>query len=176
MQGRNVLRRTPFGRGEPGVAWPSRILVKTRAVKYGRSRDRRRTCHPDGKRGLHLVTFGDRIPDWFAMLSDRVSRVPSMRLAELHAPHATDTYAYLFTWRSPAHREAPGRGGRAGSGSLGGAFLARRPRGWRRLRARAIMQQAGHKIDDHSGATSARRTCTRGTTPPVSPACSTLAS
>jgi carboxylesterase type B len=38
---------------------------------------------------------------WFAMLSDRVSRVPSMRLAELHAQRTTDTYAYLFTWRSP---------------------------------------------------------------------------
>jgi para-nitrobenzyl esterase len=39
---------------------------------------------------------------WFAILSDRVSRVPSMRLAELHAQRTTDTYAYLFTWRSPA--------------------------------------------------------------------------
>jgi para-nitrobenzyl esterase len=39
---------------------------------------------------------------WFAMLSDRASRVPSMRLAELHAQHSPNTYAYLFTWRSLA--------------------------------------------------------------------------
>jgi para-nitrobenzyl esterase len=39
---------------------------------------------------------------WFAMFSDRISRVPSMRLAELHARHTPSTYAYLFTWRSPA--------------------------------------------------------------------------
>jgi para-nitrobenzyl esterase len=39
---------------------------------------------------------------WFAILSDRVSRVPAMRLAEVHARHTPNTYAYLFTWRSPA--------------------------------------------------------------------------
>jgi para-nitrobenzyl esterase len=39
---------------------------------------------------------------WFAMLSDRLNRVPAMRLAELHAQRTSDTYAYLFTWRSPA--------------------------------------------------------------------------
>jgi para-nitrobenzyl esterase len=39
---------------------------------------------------------------WFAMFSDRISRVPTTRLAELHARHTPDTYAYLFTWRSPA--------------------------------------------------------------------------
>jgi para-nitrobenzyl esterase len=39
---------------------------------------------------------------WFAMYSDRISRVPAMRLAELHAQHTADTFAYLFTWRSPA--------------------------------------------------------------------------
>jgi para-nitrobenzyl esterase len=39
---------------------------------------------------------------WFAMLSDRLNRMPSTRLAELHARHTPNTYAYLFTWRSPA--------------------------------------------------------------------------
>ena len=33
---------------------------------------------------------------------DRRYRVPAMRLAELHAAHTPDTYAYLFTWQSPA--------------------------------------------------------------------------
>ena len=36
------------------------------------------------------------------MISDRVTRVPSMRLAELHSRHTPETYAYLFTWKSPA--------------------------------------------------------------------------
>ena len=36
------------------------------------------------------------------MLSDRVSRVPAMRLAELHAQRTTDTYAYVFSGGHPA--------------------------------------------------------------------------
>jgi para-nitrobenzyl esterase len=47
---------------------------------------------------------------WFAILSDRVSRVPSMRLAELHARHTPTTYAYLFTWRSSAWEGRLGAG------------------------------------------------------------------
>jgi para-nitrobenzyl esterase len=47
---------------------------------------------------------------WFAMYSDRVSRVPSMRLAELYARHTRNTYAYLFTWRSPAWEGRLGAG------------------------------------------------------------------
>lgn len=39
---------------------------------------------------------------WFAMLSDRRYRVPAMLLAEAHAAHTPQTYAYLFTWKSPA--------------------------------------------------------------------------
>jgi len=38
---------------------------------------------------------------WFAIMTDRRFRVPSMRLAELHAAHTSATFAYLFTWRSP---------------------------------------------------------------------------
>ena len=38
---------------------------------------------------------------WFAIMTDRRFRVPSMRLAELHAAHTPATYAYLFTWKSP---------------------------------------------------------------------------
>ena len=42
-------------------------------------------------------------PDlWLAMMGDRRYRVQVSRLAELHAAHTSDTYAYLFTWRSPA--------------------------------------------------------------------------
>jgi para-nitrobenzyl esterase len=47
---------------------------------------------------------------WFAILFDRVSRVRSMRLAELHARHTPNTYAYLFTWRSPAWNGRLGAG------------------------------------------------------------------
>jgi para-nitrobenzyl esterase len=47
---------------------------------------------------------------WFAISSDRRYRVPVMRLAELHAAHTPDTYAYLFTWQSP------GWGGLLGAG------------------------------------------------------------
>jgi para-nitrobenzyl esterase len=36
------------------------------------------------------------------MSSDRRYRVPAMRLAESHAAHTPQTYAYLFTWHSHA--------------------------------------------------------------------------
>jgi carboxylesterase type B len=39
---------------------------------------------------------------WFAIESDRTMRYPAMRLAALHAAHQPRTYAYLFTWPSPA--------------------------------------------------------------------------
>lgn len=39
---------------------------------------------------------------WFAIESDRTMRHPAMRLATLHAAHQPETFAYLFTWPSPA--------------------------------------------------------------------------
>jgi para-nitrobenzyl esterase len=36
------------------------------------------------------------------MESDRTMRHPAMKLAGLHAAHQPQTYAYLFTWPSPA--------------------------------------------------------------------------
>ena len=39
---------------------------------------------------------------WFAIESDRLFRAPSMELAEIQARQQPDTYAYLFTWESPA--------------------------------------------------------------------------
>ncbi|MGZ3601817.1 MAG: carboxylesterase family protein, partial [Ktedonobacterales bacterium] len=39
---------------------------------------------------------------WFAILSDRRYRVPAMLLGEAQAAHTPQTYAYLFTWKSPA--------------------------------------------------------------------------
>jgi len=42
-------------------------------------------------------------PDlWFAIESDRHFRYPAMRLAEINAMRQADTYAYFFTWESPA--------------------------------------------------------------------------
>ena len=39
---------------------------------------------------------------WYAIETDRWFRVPATRLAERHAAHQPATYAYLFTWKSPA--------------------------------------------------------------------------
>jgi para-nitrobenzyl esterase len=38
---------------------------------------------------------------WFTIMTDRHFRVPSMRIAELHAAHTPATYTYLFAWKSP---------------------------------------------------------------------------
>jgi carboxylesterase type B len=48
---------------------------------------------------------GERIEPgelWFAIESDRTMRHPAMALAGLQAAHQRHTYAYLFTWPSPA--------------------------------------------------------------------------
>ena len=48
---------------------------------------------------------GERIDPgevWFAIESDRTMRHPAMTLAALQAAHQRHTYAYLFTWPSPA--------------------------------------------------------------------------
>ncbi|MBV9324967.1 MAG: carboxylesterase family protein [Chloroflexi bacterium] len=47
---------------------------------------------------------------WFAIMTDRHFRVPSMRLAELHAACAPATYTYLFTWKSPGWEGQLGAG------------------------------------------------------------------
>ena len=39
---------------------------------------------------------------WFAVETDRLFRVPALRLADAQAPHAARTFTYLFTWPSPA--------------------------------------------------------------------------
>jgi para-nitrobenzyl esterase len=39
---------------------------------------------------------------WFAISGDHVLRALIMRQAERYAAHTPQTYAYLFTWRSPA--------------------------------------------------------------------------
>jgi para-nitrobenzyl esterase len=38
---------------------------------------------------------------WFAIMTDRHFRVPSMRIAEFHAALTPATFTYLFTWKSP---------------------------------------------------------------------------
>jgi para-nitrobenzyl esterase len=39
---------------------------------------------------------------WTAIETDRLIRAPALRLAELQSRHQPQTYAYLFTWMSPA--------------------------------------------------------------------------
>ncbi len=43
-----------------------------------------------------------------AMETDRVFRIPALRLAEIQAKHTSRTYNYLFAWKSPALHGALG--------------------------------------------------------------------
>jgi para-nitrobenzyl esterase len=45
---------------------------------------------------------------WIAIETDRLIRVPALRLAEFQRRHQRQTYAYLFTWTSPAMEGALG--------------------------------------------------------------------
>ena len=45
---------------------------------------------------------------WVAFQTDRIFRYPASRLAELQAPHETNTFSYLFTWTPPLLRDRIG--------------------------------------------------------------------
>ena len=54
--------------------------------------------------------FGVEPPElWTAFETDRVFRIPALRLAEAQGAHAREVFVYLFAWRSPAF------GGRLGA-------------------------------------------------------------
>jgi para-nitrobenzyl esterase len=61
---------------------------------------------------------------WFAIMTDRRFRVPSMRLAELHAAHTSGTFTYLFTWQSPAWDGKLGAGHEVNTPFVFGTFDA----------------------------------------------------
>lgn len=69
------------------------------------ARIQQRLPHADGER----IVAGYRAsrPDadwtrlWLAIETDRVFRIPAIRLAEAQAAHAPAPYAYWFTWESP---------------------------------------------------------------------------
>ncbi|MBI2170289.1 MAG: carboxylesterase/lipase family protein [Actinobacteria bacterium] len=50
----------------------------------------------------HLGAEVTKIDLWSAILTDRVFRVPCLRLLEAHAPHAPAAYCYEFAFQSPA--------------------------------------------------------------------------
>jgi para-nitrobenzyl esterase len=68
----------------PGVGQAEHIIETYRTARHARGED---TSPPEL---------------WFAIASDHMFRAPVMRQAELHAAHTPPTYAYLFSWRSPA--------------------------------------------------------------------------
>jgi para-nitrobenzyl esterase len=76
---RRVLRAPPRGVGDP-EAFARRALAAYRAARPSAS-----------------------LPDlWRAFQTDRVFRIPAIRLLEAQRPHQPQCFAYLFTWPSPA--------------------------------------------------------------------------
>jgi len=56
------------------------------------------------KRGIEVSA-----PEIFmAIQTDRIFRIPALRLLESQLPHNTNVYSYLFDWKSPAARGALG--------------------------------------------------------------------
>ena len=81
-----LLRR--FRRGLPGADASGRSLAEGVVETYREARA--------GRSGVSPTEL------WFAIQSDRWFRHAAMRLAELHAAHEPATWAYLFSWGSPA--------------------------------------------------------------------------
>lgn len=67
-----------------------------------------------------------------AIHADHAFRIPAIRLLEAQAPHQPDTYAYLFTWNSPARR-----------GALGACHALELPFVWGTLEAPGMARFAG---------------------------------
>ena len=69
------------------------------------ARVEQRLPHADGARLVELYRRSRPEADWaavwFALETDRVFRIPAIRLAEAQAPHAPDTFMYRFSWESP---------------------------------------------------------------------------
>ena len=103
----------------------------------------RERAEPAGALYGELLPRALPIARWSLLQTHRVFRAPSERLAELAAPHAPATYAYLFTWASPlapprvgachalevplvfgTHRAPALRWFYAGAGALGRAMRA----------------------------------------------------
>jgi para-nitrobenzyl esterase len=60
---------------------------------------------PDEAIAVYRDARPDATPDdlWSAVMTDRIFRIPALRLAEAQATHRPDdTYLYLFSWASPA--------------------------------------------------------------------------
>lgn len=75
--------------------------------------DRARLAFGEGARAA-VATYAANRPGarpgdlWTAILTDRVFRIPAVRLAEAQGRHRDDTFAYLFTWATPAFGGALG--------------------------------------------------------------------
>ena len=83
---RRVARNLPPHDGDPDV------LARRLAAAYREARAARRPEQPPGS-PAEL---------WTAFQTDRAFRMPAIRLAERQAACQPGTYAYLFTWPSPA--------------------------------------------------------------------------
>ncbi len=104
LTGTNRDEFTLFLAGMPG----GRELTDDRLVR------RLERQHPGDGRAIYdgyRALLGARAtpPDiWTAIETDRVFRVPAIRLAEAAARHSADVWMYLFTWTSPAFDGALG--------------------------------------------------------------------
>jgi para-nitrobenzyl esterase len=64
--------------------------------------------HPGADAGSLVEVYRAALPSarpadlLFAIETDRVFRIPAIRVAEARAPHAGDTFMYRFDWESPA--------------------------------------------------------------------------
>ena len=79
---RRLLRAPPRGVADP-EAFARRALAGYRAARAGQRTDDAREL-------------------WLALQSDRVFRIPALRLLERQRPHQPRCFAYLFTWPAAA--------------------------------------------------------------------------
>jgi para-nitrobenzyl esterase len=118
----HVLPRHPIDEVREGLSRGVRLLVGTTRDEWRlfgfmdpqvrqldadslATRVQQRLPHADGHHIVSVYRKGRPEADWanlsFAIETDRVFRIPAIRLAEAQREHRPDTFMYLFSWESP---------------------------------------------------------------------------
>ncbi|RJL30321.1 carboxylesterase/lipase family protein [Bailinhaonella thermotolerans] len=118
-----IVRRSPYDMIRDGSAHPAALLIGTTSEEFNESmrslpeigeRDYaealRRQEVDDEARAFYEGRFGEPREVLGQVLTDRIFRVPAVRVAEAHAASGRPAYVYEFRWRSGANA------GRAGAG------------------------------------------------------------
>jgi para-nitrobenzyl esterase len=130
LVGSNLDEHKLFNMGMSDQIDADTLRRRTERLAGGDRAERMIDAYRQARDGRGASTTAGEILD--AIHSDHAFRIPAIRLLEAQAPHQQHTYAYLFTWKSPARR-----------GALGACHALELPFVWGTLEAPGMPRFAG---------------------------------